>query len=110
MTTVIPLEDIRRSATAALFQGEDEIPVSVFVTRYEQGQGPQLHFHPYAEVFVVQTGTARFHVAGDELEVSAGHVVVVPPETVHSFKCVDDEVLRVVSVHPSPQVIQTDIE
>jgi quercetin dioxygenase-like cupin family protein len=109
VATVVPIEDLRRSATAALFQGRDEIPVSIFVTAYERGQGPDLHFHPYAEAFVVQAGTATFTVADDELVVAAGHVVVVPPETVHGFKCATDDTLRVVSVHPSPTVRQTDL-
>jgi len=110
MASVTPIEDLRRSATAALFQGRDEIPLSIFVTAYERGQGPNLHYHPYAEAFVVEAGTATFTVADDEIVVEAGHVVVVPPETVHGFKCAGDDTLRVVSVHPSPTVQQTDIE
>jgi quercetin dioxygenase-like cupin family protein len=110
MASVTAIDDIRRSRTAALFEGRDEIPTSIFITRYERGQGPDLHYHPYAEAFVVQTGTATFTVGDDQVEVAAGHVVVVPPETVHGFKCTGDDVLRVVSVHPSPTVQQTDLE
>ncbi len=62
--------------------------MSIFVTRYERGQGPQLHVHPYPEVFVVETGTARF---------TAG------------FERAADETLRLVSVHPNGEVIQTDL-
>jgi quercetin dioxygenase-like cupin family protein len=109
MTTVIPLEDLRRSPTAALFEGGGEVPVSIFVTRYERGQGPQLHLHPYPEAFVVQTGTAAFTVAGAEVTVGAGHIVVVPAQTPHGFKAAGDDVLRVVSVHPSAAVEQTDL-
>ena len=109
MATVIPLEQLRRSPTAALFEGRDEVPVSIFVTRYERGQGPDLHLHPYPEVFVVETGTALFTAGDDELTAGAGHVVVVPAETPHGFKNPGDEVLRVVSVHPSPTVRQTDL-
>jgi quercetin dioxygenase-like cupin family protein len=106
---VIPLDDIRRSPTAALFEGGDAAAVSIFVTEYPRGRGPDLHLHPYAEVFVVQDGTARFTVAGEEIEVAAGHVVVVPPETPHGFKGAGDDTLRVVSVHPSPHVQQTNL-
>ena len=55
MATVIPIEQLRRSATAALFEGGDDLAISVFVTEYERGQGPSPHLHPYPEVFVVQT-------------------------------------------------------
>ena len=109
MASVTPIDSIRRSPTAALFEGRDEIPVSMFITRYERGQGPDLHYHPYAEAFVVETGTATFTVGDDEVFVEAGNVVVVPPETVHGFKCAGDDTLRVVSVHPSPTVQQTDL-
>jgi len=109
MTTVTPIEDLRRSATAALFQGRDDVPISIFVTQYERGQGPALHLHPYPEVFVVQTGTATFTVGGDELVVPGGHIVVVPAQTPHGFEGAGDDTLRVVSVHPSGTVEQTDL-
>ena len=109
MATVTPIETLRLSHRAALFQGGDEIPVSMFITQYDRGEGPDQHFHPYAEAFIVQEGTARFTVDGEDLEVSAGNVVVVPPQTPHGFKNAADEKLRVVSVHPSPTVQQTDL-
>ncbi len=109
MATVIPFEDLRYSATAALFEGGDDVGVSIFATRYERGQGPSLHLHPYPEVFVVQTGTAAFRVGVEELAVQEGHVVVVPAQTPHAFTCAGDETLRVVSVHPRGAVEQTDL-
>jgi quercetin dioxygenase-like cupin family protein len=108
--TVTPLSELRRSPTAALFEGGEQIGVSVFVTRYERGQGPDLHLHPYPELFVVEAGTANFTVGEEQLEVGAGNVVVVAAETAHGFKCAGDEVLRVVSVHPNPAVEQTDLQ
>jgi quercetin dioxygenase-like cupin family protein len=106
---VIPLDEIRRSATAALFEGGDDAPLSIFVTQYERGRGPDLHLHPYPEVFVVTDGTARFTAGDEQLTVAAGHIVVIPAETPHGFKGAGDDVLRVVSVHPSPEVVQTDL-
>jgi quercetin dioxygenase-like cupin family protein len=109
MTTVTPIEDLRRSATAALFQGRDDVPISIFVTEYERGQGPSLHLHPYPEVFVVQAGTAAFTAGDDELIVAGGHIVVVLARTPHGFKGAGDDTLRVVSVHPSGTVEQTNL-
>ena len=109
MARVIPIDDLRRSPTAALFEGRDDIPVSIFVTEYQRGQGPDLHLHPYPEVFVVQTGTAVFTAGEEQLTVSAGHIVIVPEQTPHGFKGAADDTLRVVSVHPSPTVRQTDL-
>jgi len=107
MTTVIPIEELRKSPTAALFQGGDEIPVSIFVTEHPRGKGAALHVHPYPEAFVVQAGTAIFTVGDDEVTVTAGHFVVVPAETPHGFEAASDDPLRIVSVHPSPAVEQT---
>jgi mannose-6-phosphate isomerase-like protein (cupin superfamily) len=110
MPTVIPFDDIRLSPSAALFEGKDEAAVSIFITRHPHGRGPDLHHHPYAEVFVVEEGTATFTVGDEQIEVAGGHVVVVPPETVHGFKNRGEEELRVIGIHPSPEVRQTDVE
>ena len=109
MATVTPIEELRLSPTAALFEGGDTVPVSIFVTRYERGQGPDLHVHPYPEVFVVEDGVATFTVGDEEIDVPAGHIVTVPARTPHGFKGAGDDELRVVSVHPSATVQQTDL-
>jgi mannose-6-phosphate isomerase-like protein (cupin superfamily) len=110
MATVTPIDELRRSPTAALFEGRDQAPVSIFVTAYpDRGKGPDLHLHPYPEVFVVEAGTAVFTAGDEQLTVEAGHIVVVPAETPHGFKNAGDRTLRVVSVHPSPTVQQTNL-
>ena len=72
MATVTPIDDLRWSPTAALFEGGEQIAASIFITSYQRGQ--------------------------------------VPPETPHGFEAVGDDPLRVVSVHPSPKLVQTDLE
>jgi mannose-6-phosphate isomerase-like protein (cupin superfamily) len=109
MATIIPFEELQFSPTARLFQGQDEVDVSIFVTRYDRGKGVQLHMHPYPEVFVVHAGTARFTVGDEELTVEAGHFVIAPAETPHRFEGAGDDALQVVSVHPSGTVQQTDL-
>lgn len=109
MAKVFAIDDFRLSHRAAKFEGKDDIPVSIFVTQYDEGEGPDLHTHPYAELFVVESGEARFTSGEEQIEAGAGQIVVVPPETVHGFKSTGPEKLRVVSVHPNPTVIQTDL-
>jgi mannose-6-phosphate isomerase-like protein (cupin superfamily) len=106
---VQPLSELRRSETACLFQGGDRAPVSVFVTEYTDGRGPDLHLHPYPEVFYVEEGVGEFTAGDERQEVAGGHFVVVPAETPHGFKQRGDGRLRVVTVHPSPEVVQTDL-
>jgi len=107
---VAPIEQFRLSETAARFEGgQAGVAASCFVTEYPDGRGPDLHLHPYAELFVVLDGTAEFSAGEERRIVEGGHFVVVPPETPHGFKCRGGQRLRVVSVHPSPTVIQTDL-
>jgi quercetin dioxygenase-like cupin family protein len=107
---VYALDELRRSPTAALFEGAgDGVDASIFITTYPQGRGPDLHVHPYPEVFVVDRGVARFTVGEEEHVVEAGHVVVVPAETPHGFKCHGEDELHVISVHPSASVQQTNL-
>ena len=112
MTFVRPLSEMRTSPTACLFEGRDEagVELSVFVTATPPGKGPSLHVHPYPEVFVVQEGEATFTVGEQEERVGAGHVVVVPADTLHGFKNFGEGELQVVSIHPSGKVEQVWLE
>lgn len=112
MARVLDLESMRSSETACLFEGAkhgDGMAGSMFVTTPPPGRGPDLHVHPYAEVFLVELGEATFTVGDEEIVTAAGQVVVVPPETPHRFENTGSATLRVVSFHPSPEVVQTDL-
>jgi quercetin dioxygenase-like cupin family protein len=113
MATIVPVDEIRRSPTAALFEGArhgNGVDTSFFITEYPPGRGPDLHFHPYSEVFIVHEGEARFTVGDEQVVVGEGNVVVVPPETVHGFKATAEGTTRVTGIHPSSEVKQTDLE
>ena len=112
MALVHDLEDLRSSETACLFEGAKHgggMAGSMFVATPPPGRGPQLHMHPYAEVFLVELGEATFTAGDEQIVVSAGQVVVVPPETPHRFENTGSATLRVVTFHPSPEVVQTDL-
>jgi quercetin dioxygenase-like cupin family protein len=90
---------------AALFPGGHDAPISIFVIEFPRAD---LHVHPYPVVLLVETGTASFTGGEKRFTVTGEHVVVVPAQTPDSFKGASDDTLRVVSVQPSPTVIQTD--
>lgn len=91
--------------SSGLFEGAGHgSDVSFFVVDAAPGEGPALHRHSYPETFVVQGGRGRFQVEGRSIEAVAGDVVVVPPETVHSFRAVGPERLQLVAIHASPRV------
>jgi mannose-6-phosphate isomerase-like protein (cupin superfamily) len=111
MPLVLPIAELRVSQTAALFEGRKraDVEVTFFVTDHPPGSGPDLHKHPYPEVFVVQEGEATFTVNDEQLPVPAGNVVVVPADTPHRFKNSGEGRLRQVSIHQSGELIQFEL-
>jgi quercetin dioxygenase-like cupin family protein len=107
--SVHAIEEFRLSETLVRFQGGDQVPLSVFVTEYPRGDGPPLHIDPYAELFLVERGEVTFTAGDQELEISAGNIVVVDAQTKHRFEGASDELSRVVSVHPVAEVIQENL-
>lgn len=104
-------DEFRVTPVVTLFEGrQDGIETSVYDTSFGPGDGPRLHRHPYAEVFLVQDGRARFHVDGDHYDVERGHFVVVAPETAHRYENPGPGTLRVISVHPNGVTIQTNLK
>lgn len=79
---VIALEDLpttRPGGTTRIFEGERHgfVPMSMFLTDVPIGKGVSPHFHPYADVFVVQAGLARFTMGSKTRDVAEGHIVIV---------------------------------
>ena len=88
------------------FQGQDfGSDVCIIFNAFDRaGEGPNLHSHPYSETFIVRKGTVRFVVGTSSLDVSAGHIVVVPPQTPHRFTSLSDAV-EMIDIHASPRFI-----
>ena len=57
----------------------------------------------------MERNTALFTAGEDELTVTAGNFVVVPADTPHRYVGASDEAVRVISVHPSGKVEQTNL-
>jgi mannose-6-phosphate isomerase-like protein (cupin superfamily) len=102
---VISQESLPFSNIAREFVGDDHggVGITFLLVDAEPGRGPSLHQHPYEEVFIVQEGSATFVLDGEELEVRAGEIVVVPPNTPHKFVSSGDGPLRQVDIHVSPR-------
>ena len=109
MTRVFPIDDVRYSPAVAVFEGQDDVPISFYVTEFERGEGTPLHLHPYPELFLVERNTALFTAGEEELTVTAGHFVLVTANTPHRYIGASDDAVRVVSVHPSGRIEQTDL-
>lgn len=93
------------------FEGEPHgSGVSFFLVNSEPGAGPDLHRHPYAETWIVRSGTARMTADGEDFEAGPGDIVVVGPETPHKFKNAGTERLDIICIHASPRMIQENLE
>lgn len=110
--TIVSLEDLRGYGDTVEFEGylHGGANVCLIFIDMEPGEGPRLHSHPYEEVFIVQEGSATYTVGDAVLEVSAGHVVVVPAGTPHKFVNTGSGRLRQIDIHASKQFITDWLE
>ncbi len=82
----------------------------IFVSSDRPGYGPYLHEHPYSETFVVHAGRALFTVGTEELEASAGAVLVVPAYTPHKFAVLGPDVFESTNIHANDTFVTTWLE
>jgi mannose-6-phosphate isomerase-like protein (cupin superfamily) len=96
----LPLSDIARELV-----GDDHggVGVCVIFVDAPPGGGPDLHKHPYEEVFIVQEGEATFIAGEEEQRAQAGDIVIVPADTPHAFTNSGDGPLRQIDIHVSPR-------
>jgi len=88
------------------FIGADHggVPISMFLVNDRPGAGPLLHRHPYAEVFVVQAGEARFEIDDLRLTATAGDILIAPAMSAHRFTNTGAAQLRVTAIHTAPDM------
>jgi mannose-6-phosphate isomerase-like protein (cupin superfamily) len=98
---VIEVERLPGGENARRFDGHEHgAGVSFFLSRNRPGSGPELHRHPYEEMFIVEDGNVRFTVGDETIDATAGDIVVVPAETPHKFVNAGTEPLRQINIHP----------
>jgi quercetin dioxygenase-like cupin family protein len=106
MSPSIRADSLPGSGRARQFVGADHdgVPVSFFVIRYQPGDGVELHRHPYAEIFVLTQGEARFRLGDAEIEAVGGEIVTVPPNTAHGFAHSGQGELLLTAIHTAPEM------
>jgi len=105
--SIIDQASLPSSGTAHELEGylHGDVAVSIIVVDAPPGSGPSLHKHPYEEIFIVQEGRATFVLGDEELEVSAGQIVIGPADVPHRWVNSGTERLRQVDIHASPRFI-----
>jgi quercetin dioxygenase-like cupin family protein len=112
MPYVVSQDELPGNPHVAIFQGHQhgDVNVSFFVVNFPPGGGPQLHEHPYEEVFLVQEGEAVYTVADATMHARGGQIVIVPPGTPHKFINSGDGPLRLVAIHPNREMTTSFLE
>jgi quercetin dioxygenase-like cupin family protein len=112
MVNVIDRDELPHGGTAHTFEGYryGDADVSFFLTEGPPGSGPELHRHPYAEVFVIQDGGVTFTVGEDTIEAAAGQIVVVPAGAPHKFVNSGTTGARHIDIHASPRMTTVWLE
>lgn len=105
MARLLELGELPHEPHSHEFVGADhgDVPFSIILVHSRPGVGPKLHRHPYAEVFLVESGEATFQIGEERLVVSAGHVVVSPPGEAHGFVNSGTGELRLIAIHGAGQ-------
>jgi quercetin dioxygenase-like cupin family protein len=98
---VVELDDLEHSIHSHEFVGAEhgDVPFSVILVHSAPGVGPKVHRHPYAEVFIVESGTATFQIGGETTVVVGGQIVVSPPGEAHGFTNTGHGELRLTAIH-----------
>jgi mannose-6-phosphate isomerase-like protein (cupin superfamily) len=98
---IIPFDQLEPTAHSHEFVGAEhgDVPICVILVHSKPGVGPKLHRHPYAEVFVVDSGEATFQIGDERVVVGGGHVVVSPAGEAHGFTNTGTGELRLTAIH-----------
>jgi quercetin dioxygenase-like cupin family protein len=101
MASILDLDELPHEAHSHEFVGadHDDVPFSIILVHSAPGVGPKLHRHPYAEVFLVESGEATFQIGDERRVIAAGHVVVSPPGEAHGFVNSGSSELRLIAIH-----------
>jgi Cupin domain len=68
---IVDISALPRTAHAHELVGADHgVPVSLILIDCPPGEGPALHRHPYAELFLIESGQGSFHLDGVEVTAS----------------------------------------
>ena len=110
---VEPLQPLIKASDMQAFDGvpgastrfvpldERSLGVTIGLSTYSPGGGPNEHRHPERQVFVVYEGRGVYTVDGVDVIAEAGDVVV-PPNTPHHFRTDGDAPLRHVGIIETP--------
>lgn len=84
--------------------------LTLILVDVETGHGPNLHRHPYEEIFVVHAGTGSFFVDDTQVQGSAGDIVIAPAGTAHRFINSGKDRLQLTAIHHNADFVTEWLE
>ncbi len=81
-------ESVRPGVERAGFRGDDVLMVMNWL---DPGMEVNPHSHPFEQLVYIVKGRMRFVIEDEELEVSAGSVIRIPPGVMHYGEPISDE-------------------
>ena len=112
MAQVSNNDELPNDGTVYKFEGYQygDVDVSFFLSNTAPGKGPDLHKHPYDEVFVVQEGELTLAVGEDTIKATGGQIVIAPAGTPHKFVNSGARRARHIDIHTSRRMITDWLE
>jgi quercetin dioxygenase-like cupin family protein len=111
MELVIHSNQLPGSNNSREFEGKDYGGgLTLILVDVEAGHGPNLHRHPYEEIFVVHAGTGSFFVDESEVRARAGDIVIAPAGTAHRFINAGTDHLQLTAIHHNANFVTEWLE
>ena len=112
MAQVISNDELPNNGSVYTFEGYHygDVGVSFFLSDTASGKGPDLHRHPYDEVFVVQEGELTFTVGDETIEATGGRIVIALAGAPHKFVNSGTGRTRHIDIHTSRRMITDWLE
>jgi len=86
--TLTPWEPVREGVERKAFSGEG---ATVSLNRLQPGHEPRPHSHPHEQIVYILAGQIDFHIGEEVRRLSAGGLLVIPPDVRHWGEVVGDE-------------------
>lgn len=98
------------SPTSRFEGGDHGADISLFWVRTPPGAGPDFHWHPYTETWVVLAGEVQVDADDEHLVARPGDHVTVTAGTVHRFRNSGTATLEMICIHASDRIIQEFVD
>ena len=112
MPVIVNIAELPFSGSSHELEGYlyGDAPVCIILFDGPPGSAPALHRHPYAEVFIVQEGSATFTLGEETIGVTGGQIVVAPAGVPHKFVNSGAGPLRQIDIHTNDRFVTEWLE